>query len=158
MQLRTSPGEKNPTRRIAGDVVEIYRQMIFRQSRSSALGPLHQNQGARNQDVVPAQIRELVGRLDPIEIDVKHRRPLGRVFLDQRVGRTGDRIVDTVAETDRLREGRFAYPQLAGKCYEQRRIDGPAEVLTPLAKLTFGELEVPSLGEWGDEVPVRWHC
>ena len=73
MQLLTSPGEKNPTRRVAGDIIEIYRHMIFRQSRSSALWPLHQNQRARNKDVVPAQIRELVRRLDPIEIDVKHR-------------------------------------------------------------------------------------
>src|ERR1700687_4785233 len=157
MRARTSPGEKNATRRVARDIIEIYRQVISRQSRSSALGPLHQNQRARNQYVIPAQVRKLVRRLDAIEVDVKHGRPLGRIFLDQSVSRTGDRVVHAVSETDRLCERRLAYSQFPGECYEQRRIDGPAEVLTPLAQLAFGELEVPSLGERGDEVPARWH-
>ena len=51
----------------------------------------------------------------------------------------------------------FPTPQLPGERYEERRIDGPPEVLTPLAQLAFGELEVSFLGERGNEVPVGWH-
>jgi hypothetical protein len=57
-----------------------------------------------------------------------------------------------------LRQRSFAGAELTGKCYEERGMDGSAEVFTPLAQLIFGELEVPSLGERGDEVPVGWHC
>ena len=112
MCVLVSPGEKNPALRVTGDIIEIYRQMILRQPWSSALGPLDQNQSARDEDVVPAKIGELIRRLYPVEIDVKHRRPRRRIFLDQRVGRAGDRVgvLDTVADADGLCERRFAYP------------------------------------------------
>ena len=123
MRLRLSPGEKNPTRRVADDVVDVDRQMIFRQSRSRPLGPLHQNQCPCGHDVVPAKIRELGRRLHAIEIDVKHRRVRRGILLDQRVSGTGDPLFDAVSKADRLRERSFAGAQLASECYKKRRMD-----------------------------------
>src|ERR1700686_1234088 len=135
MRLRVSPSEKDPTRWVAVDIVDVDRQMIFRQTRPSALGPLHQNQRARGDDVVPAEIRELLRRLQPVEIDVKHGRVRCGILLDQRVGGTGDRVADSISETDCLSERGFARAQLACERYEQRRMDRSAEVLTPLTQL-----------------------
>jgi hypothetical protein len=57
-----------------------------------------------------------------------------------------------------LSERRLACAQLAGESQEKGWIDRLPEILSPHSQLRLSELEVPSLGERRNEVPVRWHC
>ena len=53
------------------------------------LGPLHQDRVALRQQALPVEIGRLVGRAQPVAVEVEHRPAAALVAVHQRVGRAG---------------------------------------------------------------------
>src|SRR5262245_66649627 len=80
----------------------------------SVLGPFDQHERFLGQNLVPSDVRELVGSIETIEVEMKHRRLRRTVLMDERKRRTRHLFSDTVAATDCLGERRLPGAELAG--------------------------------------------
>src|SRR6266581_2945408 len=108
-------------------------------------------------DRVPAEVRQLLWRVETIEIDVKYHRARRHVLLNQGIRWAGNFFFDSVAPTDCLGESGFSNPQLTRKCYDERRRNRAPQLLAPVAQFLFGDLEVALVSSRRNDVPVSWH-
>src|SRR5207253_11403888 len=116
--------------------------MIGRQAFAGTLGPLDEDERARRHDLVPAQVRQLLWRVETKEIDVKVNRARRLVLLNQGICWTGDFFFDAVAPAGSLGQSGLPYSQLTGKRNDERRRNRAAQLFAPVTKLFLGDLEV----------------
>src|SRR5688500_1688153 len=96
--------------------------MVVGHPSRGTLGPLHDDERSLRENVIPADVRELRLVVEAIEIDVIHGRFFRIVAVNERIRRTRDRLADSVALADRLRERRLPRAELTSQRYQERRL------------------------------------
>src|SRR5437868_5571173 len=129
-------------------MLELNRHMVSRQETAGAFRPLDQDQSFSREDVVPAEIRQLVGTTQTIQIDVIDDRAGTGEFVNEGERRASYLVRHSIPSTDCPRECRLAGSELAAERDDERRAGGAAESLAPGDQLGFAEREMPSRGEW----------
>src|SRR5215467_12962590 len=107
------------------------RDVIRRKQLASPLGPLDQDQRVRGENVIPTQIRELVGATKAIQIEVIDRRARRGEFVDQREGRTRDVVRHPVPVAYRARQRGLPRAELAAEGDDEWRTRRAPKSLAP---------------------------
>lgn len=152
-----STGVQHASRRIIGKVLQQNRHVIRRKKVSRALRPFDEHQRVRREDLVPTEVRELVGTAEPVQIEVVNRRSRTGKFVHERECGAGYLVMHTVPAADRARERRLAGPQVAAQGHNERRASGPTEPLAPVHELGLGNGEMTSRREWRDRLGMTFH-
>src|SRR5215204_3707055 len=89
---------------IVGKMLERQSDTPTRQMAVRTIGPFHQDQRSRTEDLVPRERFELSRAIQAVQVEVVDGRPRRLVLLHERERGTGDLTSHAVALADRLDE------------------------------------------------------
>src|SRR5215831_680834 len=126
---------------IVRQMLQTHGNVIVRQPRTGALRPLDQLERLLGHDLVPADVREILWLVEPVQIEMIHGRRTAGVAMNEGERWAGDVVLDAVAATDRLHERGLAGAELARDCDDERRARRAAELFSPGNQLELVECQ-----------------
>src|SRR5690348_12427127 len=138
-------------------MLKLNRHVISRQHIAGTLGPFDQYECLGTEDLVPSEIRQIVGATKPVEIEMVDRRSRAREFMHEREGWAGDCVRHPVAATDGAGERRFPRAEISAERHNEWRTSSATKTLSPVDQLGLGEGEVPFRRQWRQEWRLAVH-
>jgi len=120
---------------VARDVLEPNAKGISRQSVSGAFGPFNQDDLATVDNVIPTQIREVLGTAQPIKVDVVDGCAFGMMLIHERERGTCHVLTNSQASADCLRQCRLSRAEFAFESDKRGGRQAATQAFTPSLQL-----------------------
>src|SRR5437867_6869442 len=133
------------------------RHMVQRELCARPLGPFDENERLTADDVIPADVRQLVGTTQSIEIEMKHWRSRRDILMNDGEGRARNLFLHAVPTTDRPRQRGLACSKLPTERDYKRGLRCSPQPFAPRHQLRLREREPPPPSERRHDWRVLLH-